>query len=269
MTQSGRVAAVLPEVPKAPEVTEPETIRTDGSMAKYKIVDEIWDNATYRYKIVDSFERTLKKKDLVDYVFIVRWLDWSKEVRVRGRKVFTLDCHYLGYDGDSLGDISISLGIQEFRGEEKIKSLDVFPLNYHVRAEEVRTNLITLGQKFISLRGIHHLEHNGFVFIRKDGNVHMMYMKGRVMIDAGSFKWNHPSHDIPKIKADPFGMYTIIENPERDLNHITMSIEPDDVKEESLLTCSLTVFGFSFKSKGWAEFAISCLEEIHWDLNPF
>lgn len=178
-------------------------------------------------------------------------LDWSEEVRVRGRKVFTLDCRYLGYDGDSLGDISISLGIQEFRGEEKIKSLDVFPLNYHVRAEEVRTNLITLGQKFISLRGMHHLEHDGFAFIRKDGNVHMMYMKGRVMIDAGSFKRNHPSHDIPKIKADPFGTYTIIENPERDLNHITMRIEPDDVKEESLLTCSPTVFGFSFKSKGW------------------
>ncbi|KAI9770958.1 MAG: hypothetical protein M1840_002662 [Geoglossum simile] len=388
-----RMVPVPPEAPKAPEVAW-----VDGLVMKYKTVDEIWDNATYGYMVVDSFESTPKEKDPVDYVFIVRrrfdktnteheyfvdikaeglrdslrevlrgvkgvslredkpivspkllfhyldrfekdlaspdgasshtqqleilveflrghyasaiesrqallkhgqirfdllWtifppniivyteryehnlprylrLEWSGEMQVQGRKVFTLDCRYLGYDGESLGDVSISLVIQEFRGEEKIESIDVFPLNNHAKAKEVRMNLITLGQTFISLRGMHHLEHDGFAFIRKDGNVHTMYMKGRVMIDAGSFKRNHPNNDIPKVRVDPFGTHTIMENPERDLNRITRRIGPDDMKEESLLTCSPTVFGFSFKSKGWVpEFAISSLQKIHWDLNPF
>jgi hypothetical protein len=177
-------------------------------------------------------------------------LDWSEERRVQGGKVFILDCCYLGYDGESLGDASITLGIKEFRGEEKVKSLDAFPLIYHEKAEEIRKNLIEMGRMFISLRGIHHREHNGFAFIRKEGKVDMVYIKGRVMVDTGSFKRNYPNYDIPKIKTDAFGMYAFIKTPE-DPNRVTKRIEADEVKEENLLTCSPTVFGFSFKSKGW------------------
>ncbi|KAI9761344.1 MAG: hypothetical protein M1840_001968 [Geoglossum simile] len=190
-------------------------------------------------------------------------LDWSEEQRVQGSKVFILNCCYLGYDGKSLGDASITLGIKEFRGEEKVKSLDVFPLIYHKKAKEIRKNLIEMGQMFISLRGIHHREHNGFAFIRKEGKVDMVYIKGRVMVDTGSFKRNYSNYDILKIKTDTFGMYAFIKTPE-DPNRVTKRIEADEVKEENLLTCSPTVFGFSFKSKGWGrKEIIKALIESH------
>ncbi|KAH0539147.1 hypothetical protein FGG08_004319 [Glutinoglossum americanum] len=40
--------------------------------------------------------------------------NWSEEEKVRGGRVFVLDCCYLGYDGESLGDASILLVIEEF-----------------------------------------------------------------------------------------------------------------------------------------------------------
>ncbi|KAI9853841.1 MAG: hypothetical protein M1813_001787 [Trichoglossum hirsutum] len=197
-------------------------------------------------------------------------VNWSEEENVRGGRVFMLDCCYFGNDGESLGDASISLVIEEFRGEEEIRSLGIFPLIYHEKAEEVRNNLIQMGRTFMSLRGKHHREYKGFAFARKNGKVNMVYMKGRVMIDADSFKRRCPNYETPKIKADSFGIYPVVDTTSvKESNHITKRIMPDEVKEENLLTCSPTVFGFSFRSKEWAEFAVTSLQEIRWDTNPF
>ena len=48
-----------------------------------------------------------------------------------------------------------------FKGTVKICSLDVYPLAFHPQAELLQQALTERGRKWVSLRGIHHMQYDG------------------------------------------------------------------------------------------------------------
>ena len=72
-------------------------------------------------------------------------LDSGERSMAQGLTFFQLNCRYLDYNGKSVGEASTSIGILEFQGIKKINALDIFPLEYHRKKEEVKSSLIAQG----------------------------------------------------------------------------------------------------------------------------
>ena len=63
--------------------------------------------------------------------------------------------------GKAFGRVQHRVIIPMFRGTRKIATLDAYPIKYHASPDQLRKQLITRGQKWLSLRGIHHRQYKG------------------------------------------------------------------------------------------------------------
>jgi hypothetical protein len=173
-----------------------------------------------------------------------------------GEKRFELDCRYLGYNGKVFGEVATTLSIPEFRSTKKITSLNAFPLMYHETEVEIRQDLIRNGQKFMSLRGIHHCECEGFGYFRTDEGPLKFSTSGRIMVDAKAFKNANPNYGKPRVETSHRGLYTIDFGAERkkmQQDKVKKGIVPEKMRDEELLICNPTVLGFSLANKRWGQ----------------
>lgn len=58
--------------PQAADSSQPQEPRARASKVEYKTVDEIWDNATSKYKIVESSTVPSEVDAYDEYIFVVR-----------------------------------------------------------------------------------------------------------------------------------------------------------------------------------------------------
>lgn len=117
-------------------------------------------------------------------------LDWGeqKESMQRGR-FYQLDCHYVDYDGKSLGEANAVLEIDEFRGARRIADIGAFPLAYHEDAEDVREKLMERGRKFATMKGQQYKYYKGIAFFKRKRGIVRVNIHGRVMIDPQTFRY--------------------------------------------------------------------------------
>jgi hypothetical protein len=138
-------------------------------------------------------------------------LNWGAEKRdQRGETFFSLDCHYVDYDGKSFGEAKTILEIPEFFGSRPIDSLPVFPLAYHEDKETVKEKLVARGRKFGSFSGMHYRFYKGLAFFKKKQNLIRLTVNSRIMIDPLTFKRMNPNYSMSAVKPGA-GRYLIEE----------------------------------------------------------
>lgn len=198
-----------------------------------------------------------------------------------GTKSWSLDCRYLDFNGEDLGLFPIELKIAKFPGGKRIDTLEVFPLQYHVQATEIRADLLRCGRKFMSLMGANHRHCNGNAFYMRDGEPVEVRIDSRIMVDAAWFRKMNPNYfrstaidldhgfDISAFlfrfehgsSVETFSEASEISSEaSSDDASIATSFDLEgsimdqaELTDEFLLLCCPTVPGFSLKDKLWGK----------------
>ncbi|KAI0672088.1 P-loop containing nucleoside triphosphate hydrolase protein [Trametes maxima] len=108
--------------------------------------------------------------------------------------------------GKLYGRVQSRIFLPHFKGTVPINSLDVYPIKYHPEAGRIEMSLIERGKKWMSLRGIHHMQYDGpaayTVSFSGCKNTIKHNVKSRIMIDRGSFRRLNPNYEMPVVKLD-------------------------------------------------------------------
>ena len=170
-----------------------------------------------------------------------------------GTKYWNIEGRYLDFDGEEFGEVEIELHIAKFQGAKKINLLDAFPLQYHPDSDEIRTELLECGRKFVSLKGTHHRHCRGIAFVMEDGAPVKVFIDSRIMIDAKFFKKMNPNYSRPTV-IECFDVWGFADDPA--FVKIVPPATSDSIKRtylshDDLLICCPTVPGFSLEDKLW------------------
>jgi hypothetical protein len=187
--------------------------------------------------------------------------DFNEEKEtLEGEKYRSLDCRYLDFDGEKLGEAETKLKIPKFHGTKRINALQAFPLQYHSDINKAKANLIQCGRKFVSLRGPNHRHCHGRAFYIYKDKVVQKSINSRVMIDAAFFQELNPNNSRQRV-TEPIGTDWDSAG-EWQLSHDSSGgsprqqvrgngMEAVELTEDELLICCPTVPGFSFGDKLW------------------
>ncbi|KKZ66022.1 hypothetical protein EMCG_08221 [[Emmonsia] crescens] len=88
-----------------------------------------------------------------------------------GIKYFSLDCHYLDFDGVVFGEARTQLEVVQFRGPRRIDALAAFPLDHHPKKSDAMRSLINCGRNFCDLKGQHIRHYCGLAFFKVRGEM--------------------------------------------------------------------------------------------------
>jgi hypothetical protein len=187
--------------------------------------------------------------------------DYGQVRKSNGKMCFQLSCHYLTYDGICFGEAPVTAEIQEFQGVMKITSLGVYPLEYHAEKQKVVEELTKRGRKFMSLNGTHYYKYEGQAFYRKKKEVRKFAVRGRVMIDAASFREKNPNYFFPSIDEKPFedDPDSSQDDDSNSGNDRVVTKRKAFCSPDELLLCSETVYGFCFITKLWGQYMSSTI----------
>ena len=94
----------------------------------------------------------------------------------------------------------------EFHLTIKIISFKVFPLECYKRQAEIKQDLISNGQKFISLRGINHHKYKGIAFFWTNNGLLRFSTSGRIIVDAIAFYYQNPNYGKQLITINAYGI---------------------------------------------------------------
>ena len=84
-----------------------------------------------------------------------------KEFMNLGPSKFVLIGRCVRWDGEKFGYSTAQIFIFEFEGTKAITDLIAYPIGYHPSPEDLKQSFKTRGEKFFSLRGIHHKAYRG------------------------------------------------------------------------------------------------------------
>ncbi|KAI1919982.1 hypothetical protein LOZ65_004261 [Ophidiomyces ophidiicola] len=182
---------------------------------------------------------------------------------------FEIHGHYLDFDGEVFGQSTEVLQINMFRGARHLENLPAYPLEYHPDPE-IKSRLVSNGRKFISLMGSHHRQYQGDSYVLRKDRMLKYPVDGRIMVDARLFRETNPNYGRLEFKkphvTDMFG--TVLET--KTVNRVrNRDMDPSQIPERDLATCSPTVLGYSLDDKFWGEFAVDKIEEIRFSTAPF
>jgi hypothetical protein len=182
---------------------------------------------------------------------------------------FYIKGRYVDFDGRVFGEVSMDMGILKFRGSKPINSLDIFPLQYHNNADQVRAELVKCGQKFSSLNSVGHLQYSGKAFQVVKGEPVATSISSRIMIDAAQFRKINPNYARPSIikaansrRNDSSFIDLWFDDgpppppppPRADQVKIDdVDVDIDMQEEDNLIICSPTVLGYSLHDKLWCK----------------
>ena len=93
---------------------------------------------------------------------------------------------------------SIELVIPKFRGTKRISTLPAFPLKYHPDENQVKSDLVKCGRKFVSLMGTYYCYCQGKAFFMHRGDPVRVSVNSRMMIDADFFWKINPNYSRPR-----------------------------------------------------------------------
>lgn len=190
--------------------------------------------------------------------------DAGEEITRNGVTYYKLECRYLDYDGETFGEAGIVLGVMKFQGSKPIEALDAFPLHHHPNQDDIRKDLVKVGQKFRNLSDTHIRQCDGRAFVMKDGEPIEMYINSQVGVDAAFFRKMQPNYSRPRLhdmwanKTDGVAVIDLdslldVDRARRMENVKGGGMEMQQMTENDFLICSPTVRCFSFKEKLFCE----------------
>ena len=85
----------------------------------------------------------------------------SLDIRQSGSTPFVIDCFHLDFDGTKFGPVQKKIQIVEYKQEKEIKRLEVYPLRFAERWEELKSGLLSRGRQFVDLAAVKHKRYSG------------------------------------------------------------------------------------------------------------
>ncbi|KAI0922719.1 hypothetical protein AcV5_009616 [Taiwanofungus camphoratus] len=188
--------------------------------------------------------------------------------------------------GKSYGRVENRIVLPSFKGTVKINSLDTYPLKYHPAHVELKKELLARGRKWISLRGIHHMNYKGTAALMMNMGTCKKAVKysinSRIMVDRANFKQFNPNYDLPITKVEAPDMHqrddmaptpvTIDPNSHIPTLRVRSKTPGEDMLEltdDELILTSPVVYGFSLSDKIWLEFNVKHVLPIVWNDEAF
>ncbi|KAF7296934.1 AAA domain-containing protein [Mycena indigotica] len=196
-----------------------------------------------------------------------------------------------------VGRVQASIFIPFFKGAARIDTLDAYPLRFHPNQNQLVETVKQRGQKWVGLLGIHHQEYDGIAAVKMLNRVVRHQVKGRIMVDRGTFQKNNPNYAFPTPvppKADDsmvngmhpnapvmqFDVYgqPIMQTPgtgqgfgDGALIHsqAEAATETKELTDEELLLTPTIVYGFSLSDKTWLEFDVTKVQPVKWNKDAF
>jgi hypothetical protein len=166
-------------------------------------------------------------------------------------RYFSIDCRYFDFNSIAFGKTSIELVIPKFRGTQRINTLLAFPLKYHRDKDQIKSDLVNCGRKFVSLRGTHHVHCQGEAFfIHKEDPVRVS-VDSRVIVNADFFWKINPNYSRPRANLARSQNSNISSglppSPSKPIQ--SKDVKPAELTKDGLLICCPTVLDFSFGKK--------------------
>jgi hypothetical protein len=172
--------------------------------------------------------------------------DSAEEKTTRSKKKYlSIDCRFFDFDSKTFGKAFIELVIPKFRGTKRINTLLAFPLKYHPDKNQVKSDFVKCGQKFVRLISTHYCHCQGEAFFMEDGDLVRVSVDSRVMVDADFFWKMNPNYTRPRanLAGTRWALSPGFDRVKCD------DIELFELKEDELLICCPTVLGFSLDEK--------------------
>jgi hypothetical protein len=99
----------------------------------------------------------------------------------KGNPCFWVMGKYVDWDGTAFGTSQLNVSIGFFSGTRPIVQLQVFPLIYHPKSDEVKERLIERGSKVEELAGVNYKAYDGLAWrFNEFGNKDKQQVQGRV-----------------------------------------------------------------------------------------
>ena len=184
-----------------------------------------------------------------------RYNSGKEQITNGGTPYFHVECHCLDFNGQVFGEVSTALGIRNFQGAKQVDRLEAFPLEFHRYQQKMEEYLVRCGRQFVSLMGQNHVQYRGNAFYVEEGEYVEVPVDSRIMVDVGYFRKVNPNYARPHINdlARPsssnsiYILFTDTETEEVKSN----SLDTTTMREDDLMICSQTVYGWSFGNKRW------------------
>ncbi|KAF5010744.1 hypothetical protein FDECE_3099 [Fusarium decemcellulare] len=201
------------------------------------------NSLVYRYHFVEQHQ-------------ILKIRTIKKETRSNKSKYWSLNCHIVADDGVRFGIAyePFSMEIDEFDGARKITALDIFPLEYHENAAQIRVDLLSRGRRFAALNKPRVMNTSGPAMFEtqnylRETQAYKFSSNGRTIVDPASFRSSNPNIDFAP--------------------RVYRALSRDHLTEEELLICTPVALGFCLGNKKWGGFAMSRLLDVNWNDQAF
>jgi hypothetical protein len=126
----------------------------------------------------------------------------------------------------------------------------------------MRHQLTDCGEKFLKLGGSHLRHYDGAAFIMEMGKINRVSVHGRIMVDGRLFFETNPNYTKPRIdelrKSDSYASLSIFDMATAGSTKAN-ALDRSKITEDSLLSCSPTIPGFSFSTKQWRKHFLCAL----------
>ncbi|KAL8771692.1 MAG: hypothetical protein Q9209_002883 [Squamulea sp. 1 TL-2023] len=214
-----------------------------------------------------------------------------------GAGSYNLQCSKIDWDGNRFGYSQVHEGISLFGGTKAITELEVFPLQYHDRPNEIIKELVERGRIFERLSGYHYKQYTGIAYGSGPWGMVNYNVDSRILIDT--YAWNrfNPNNRVrvgpldssssqysvkemnggwddeeaEKWNGEDADEYTSDEdeNPPPKKKSQSKETPRQVLTNEQLLLCSTTIRGYSLRNKKWLTFSIRSIGEIRWNDTAF
>ena len=178
----------------------------------------------------------------------------NKQTINGGTSYFHGECRCLDLNGQVFGEVSTALGIRKFQGAKQVHRLEAFPLEFHRHQQKMEEYLVTCGRQFVSVMGQHHVQYRGNAFYIEQGQYVEVPVDSRIMVDVAHFRKVNSNYARPYINelARPSllnNIYIFFDTETEEVK--SNGLDTTTIKENDLMICSQTVYGWSFGNKRW------------------
>jgi hypothetical protein len=98
-----------------------------------------------------------------------------------------MNYRFFNFNSKTFSKAFIKLIIPKFRGTKHINTLPAFLLKYYLDKNQVKSDFVKCGRKFVRLIGTYHCHCQSKAFFIEDGDLVRVSVDSRVMVNANFF----------------------------------------------------------------------------------
>ncbi|KAH6693817.1 hypothetical protein F5X68DRAFT_47208, partial [Plectosphaerella plurivora] len=190
-----------------------------------------------------------------------------------------VDCFMMDFNGTHVGPCHIGFQFDYFPGERLVRSLDIYPLRFHPRKDELSAMLRRRGRRVLDVLG--HRTHNGMPLSGFDkicgqiyvdnaaGYRHIGWPEERLAFGTLNAAMLESTEPHPMLQKSPIHLeqaimwdtFSVVQNLKHSLLRFVRP-ETTALADDFYLLMPYVVLGYAFQQRRWYYFDIDCVGSI-------